>query len=108
MIGEEPNGIPNNLFPFITQVASGRRKFLEIFGNDWPTKDGTGVRDYIHIMDLANAHRLALNHLFDHNTYLNINIGSGTETSVMELIEIFEKKIIVLSLTKLSLEEKVM
>ena len=93
LIGEEPKGIPNNLFPYITQVASGRRKFLEIFGNDWPTKDGTGVRDYIHIMDLANAHHRALNYLFeDHNTYLNINIGSGTETSVMELIEIFEKE----------------
>ena len=93
MIGEDPNGIPNNLFPFITQVASGRREFLEIFGNDWPTKDGTGVRDYIHIMDLARAHRLALNHLFEsYNIYLNINIGSGTEVSVLELIDIFEKE----------------
>ena len=63
-IGEDPLGIPNNLFPFITQVAAGRRRELQVFGNDYPTPDGTGIRDYLHVMDLAEAHGITLDHLF--------------------------------------------
>ncbi len=91
-IGEDPQGVPSNLFPFITQVAAGRRKELTIFGNNWPTKDGTGVRDYIHVMDLAEGHLRALKYLLDSKPrLLNLNLGTGKGTSVLELIETFEK-----------------
>lgn len=88
LIGEAPTGIPNNLMPYITQVAKGERQKLQIFGNDYPTLDGTGVRDYIHVMDLADGHVAALNKL---NEGVNIyNLGSGRGTSVLELVNAFE------------------
>ena len=91
-IGENPKGLPNNIFPLITQVASGQTKELEIFGNDWDTIDGTGVRDYIHVMDLAEGHIKALECLFAENPQiLNLNLGTGIGTSVLELINIFQK-----------------
>lgn len=92
LIGEHPLEKPNNLFPFITRVASGIYEKLKIFGNDWPTSDGTCVRDYIHVMDLANAHLEALNYLFKNNSKLiNLNIGTGKGTSVLELVHTFEE-----------------
>tara|TARA_Y100001968_G_scaffold333785_1_gene399459 strand:- start:140 stop:1183 length:1044 start_codon:yes stop_codon:yes gene_type:complete len=92
LIGEDPLGIPNNLFPYICQVAIGRRKELKIFGNNWPTSDGTGVRDYIHVMDLADGHLAALQYLFSEEPQLlNLNLGTGKGTSVLELINTFMK-----------------
>ncbi len=91
-IGENPMEIPNNIFPFITQVAIGTRKRLEIFGNDWPTKDGTGIRDYIHVMDLASAHMAALKFLLDEKPQIiNLNLGTGKGTSVLELVNTFQR-----------------
>ena len=91
MIGEAPMGIPNNIFPCITQVASGKLKELTVFGNDWPTSDGTGIRDYIHVMDLAEGHISALEYLINNNNQiLNLNIGTGIGTSVLELVNTFE------------------
>ena len=90
LLGEDPLGIPNNIFPFITQVASGKLSTLKIFGNDWPTSDGTGVRDYIHVMDLAEGHIAALAALKKHRSqYTSINLGTGIGTSVLELIRTF-------------------
>ena len=85
-------GIPNNLFPFITQVAAGRREQLRIFGQDYPTPDGTGIRDYLHVMDLAEAHGRALEHLLQQpNPYsLTLNIGTGRGLSVLEVVKGFE------------------
>ena len=92
LLGEEPLNKPNNLFPYIALVASGKYKKLNIYGKDWPTPDGTGIRDYIHVMDLAEAHKCALNYLFDNGpNLLNLNIGTGIGTSVLELIETFEE-----------------
>ena len=92
LIGENANGKPNNIFPYILQVASGNLPYLEIYGKDWPTHDGTGVRDYIHVMDLAEGHSAALNYLFENKPQtININIGTGKGTSVLELVNIFEK-----------------
>ncbi|MCD4829303.1 MAG: UDP-glucose 4-epimerase GalE [Candidatus Cloacimonetes bacterium] len=89
-IGEAPDGPPNNLLPFIAQVAVGRREELSVFGDDWPTPDGTGVRDYIHVMDLADGHAAALNFLAD-NTGLHIHsLGTGRGYSVLEVIAAFE------------------
>jgi UDP-glucose 4-epimerase len=88
-IGEYPAGIPNNLMPFITQVATGARDKLSVFGNDYDTVDGTGVRDYIHVVDLAKGHVAALNHLHEGTSVFNL--GSGKGTSVLELIHAFEK-----------------
>jgi UDP-glucose 4-epimerase len=89
-IGEDPNGIPNNLFPFISQVAVGRRDELQVFGGDWPTADGTGVRDYIHVMDLAEGHGATLAMLLrEPPQLLTLNLGSGTGHSVLEVIEAF-------------------
>jgi UDP-glucose 4-epimerase len=91
-IGEDPNGIPNNLFPFVSQVAVGRREQLQIFGDDWPTVDGTGVRDYIHVMDLAEGHRAALEGLLAEDPQLlTLNLGSGSGASVLEVLQAFEK-----------------
>ena len=92
-IGEDPLGIPNNLFPFITQVAAGRRERLRIFGNDYPTPDGTGVRDYLHVMDLAVAHGMALDHLFARQSSdpLTLNIGTGRGLSVLDVVHGFEQ-----------------
>ncbi len=91
-IGEDPGGIPNNLFPFLTQVAVGRRSRLEVFGSDWPTPDGTGVRDYIHVMDLAEGHRAALEVLLaEPPQLLTVNLGSGRGSSVLEVLAAFEQ-----------------
>ena len=92
LIGEAPLGIPNNIFPFITQVATGQRRELNIFGNDWPTPDGTGIRDYIHVMDLAEGHISALEYLCkEEPQVLNLNLGTGKGTSVLELVDVFQK-----------------
>jgi UDP-glucose 4-epimerase len=89
-IGEDPNGIPNNLFPFISQVAVGRREQVQVFGGDWPTPDGSGVRDYIHVMDLAEGHLAALKALINGgDQLLQLNLGSGQGHSVLEVIEAF-------------------
>ncbi|NMB02720.1 MAG: UDP-glucose 4-epimerase GalE [Firmicutes bacterium] len=89
LIGEEPTGIPNNLMPYITQVAKGILEELKVFGNDYPTVDGTGVRDYIHVVDLAEGHLAALNHAkLGAHVY---NLGTGKGTSVLELVEAFEQ-----------------
>ena len=92
LIGEDPEGIPNNIFPFLTQVAIGKRDKLNIFGDDWPTIDGTGIRDYIHVMDLASGHLSALDHLFQSDPQLLIlNLGTGIGTSVLDLVETFQR-----------------
>lgn len=92
LIGEEPNGIPNNLMPYIMQVASGKREFLRVFGNDYNTPDGTGVRDYIHVVDLAKAHVKALEKLDrEANGLFIYNIGTGTGYSVLDIVNNFEK-----------------
>lgn len=91
-IGEDPHGMPNNLMPFVAQVAIGKRPELRIFGNDYPTPDGTGVRDYIHVVDLALGHLAALNHLTSHAPrLLTVNLGTGRGYSVLEMIRAFEK-----------------
>ena len=91
-IGEDPNGIPNNLMPFVTQVAIGRLPELQVFGGDYPTPDGSGVRDYIHVMDLAEGHRAALDWaLRDPQQVLTANLGTGQGYSVLELVRAFEK-----------------
>ena len=91
-IGEKPVGMPNNIFPYITQVAVGKIDKLTIFGNDWPTVDGTGVRDFIHVMDLAEGHSLALNFLQNGKSQnVSINLGTGLGTSVLQLVNTFEK-----------------
>lgn len=89
-MGEDPQGIPNNLMPFVSQVAVGRREFLSVFGNDYPTHDGTGVRDYIHVMDLADGHIAALKTLSG-NAGLHIyNLGTGNGSSVLDMVKAFE------------------
>lgn len=90
-IGEDPNGIPNNLLPYITQVAIGRREHLNVFGNDYPTRDGTGVRDYIHVVDLAKGHVAALKYAENYKGTEIFNLGSGKGFSVLEVIKAFEK-----------------
>lgn len=90
-LGEDPRGVPNNVMPYIAQVAVGRLAQLEVFGGDYPTQDGSGVRDYVHVMDLADAHRVALERLGQRQGYANVNIGTGVGTSVLELVSIFEK-----------------
>ena len=90
-LGEDPNGIPNNLMPFISQVAVGKLQSLKIFGQDWETRDGTGVRDYIHVEDLAKGHLKALTYL-ESNPGIHIhNLGTGTGYSVLEVVHAFEK-----------------
>ena len=93
-IGEDPNGIPNNLMPFIAQTAVGKREYLSVFGSDYDTHDGTGVRDYIHIVDLANAHVKAIDYLNANKTMskpLITNLGTGTGYSVLDVVKAFEK-----------------
>lgn len=88
LIGESPKGIPNNLMPYIMQVAAGQRDKVFVFGNDYPTPDGTGVRDYIHVMDLASGHLAALNKLLKlDSAHLNVNLGTGQGYSVLEMIQ---------------------
>lgn len=89
MIGEAPNGVPNNLFPYVTDVAAGRREYLTVFGNDYPTRDGTGVRDYIHVMDLAEGHEAALNALVAQGGMVTANLGTGRGYTVLEIIQAF-------------------
>ena len=92
LIGEEPKGIPDNIFPYICKVAAGILKELTIYGDDWPTKDGTGIRDYIHVMDLAEGHIAALDFLLKSEPQIiNLNLGTGVGTSVFELINTFQK-----------------
>lgn len=90
-IGESPNGTPNNLMPFITQVAVGRLPSLKIYGSDYPTKDGTGIRDYIHVVDLAQGHLKVLEHLDHTNGVECYNLGTGQGVTVLEMIHSFEK-----------------
>jgi len=90
-IGEDPNGIPNNLFPYISQVAVGKLSELSIFGDDYPTRDGTGVRDYIHVVDLARAHLKALDRLRSGGGVATYNIGTGRGYSVLEVLTAFQK-----------------
>jgi len=90
-IGEDPNGIPNNLMPYISQVASGRLKELKVFGNDYRTKDGTGVRDYIHVVDLARGHLSALEKCRSEPGLFIYNLGTGNGYSVIEAVKMFEK-----------------
>lgn len=92
LLGEDPQGLPNNLFPFISQVAVGRRQKLRVYGGDWETSDGSGVRDYIHVMDLAEGHEAALTYLFKHGSQLlTLNLGSGQGYSVLEVVKAFEE-----------------
>ena len=92
LIGEEPKGIPDNIFPYICKVAAGILKELTIYGDDWQTKDGTGIRDYIHVMDLAEGHIAALDFLLKNEAQIiNLNLGTGEGTSVFELINTFQK-----------------
>ncbi|MGY6636099.1 MAG: UDP-glucose 4-epimerase GalE [Erythrobacter sp.] len=92
LIGEDPNGIPNNLMPYISRVASGRLERLNVFGNDYPTPDGTGVRDYIHVMDLAEGHVAALQSITQRDEAYSVwNLGTGTGYSVLEMVAAFEQ-----------------
>jgi UDP-glucose 4-epimerase len=91
LIGESPKGIPNNLMPYVTQVAAGTLNKLRVFGGDYPTRDGTGIRDYIHVMDLAEGHVAAWNYLEKKGGLVTVNLGTGRGTSVLELVQAFEK-----------------
>lgn len=91
MIGEDPNGIPNNLLPYVAQVAVGRLAKLRVFGNDYPTHDGTGVRDYIHVMDLADGHVAAVNYLLQNQAMITVNLGTGNGYSVLDVVNAFAK-----------------
>ena len=91
MIGEDPNGIPNNLLPYVAQVAVGRRESLRVFGGDYPTPDGTGVRDYIHVVDLALGHVAALRYLDGHEGLTAVNLGTGHGYSVLDMVAAFAK-----------------
>ena len=91
LIGEAPNGIPNNLMPYIAQVAVGKREKLSVFGNDYPTHDGTGVRDYIHVVDLARGHVAAIDYAANNKGTEIVNLGTGIGYSVLDLVKSFEK-----------------
>lgn len=91
LIGENPNGIPNNLMPYICKVAVGKLPYLNVFGNDYNTIDGTGVRDYIHVVDLAKGHISALNYSLKNKGVNGVNLGTGKGTSVLEIVKAFEK-----------------
>lgn len=90
-LGEDPTAPPNNLLPYISEVAEGLRPFLNIFGNDYPTCDGTGVRDYIHIMDLVSGHIRALHHIEKNQGLLRVNLGTGQGVSVLSMLRTFER-----------------
>lgn len=90
LIGEAPNGIPNNLMPYVAQVAIGQREYLQVFGNDYDTPDGTGVRDYIHVVDLAVAHVRALDYICAQQKSITVNLGTGNGYSVLQLVKAFE------------------
>ena len=89
LIGEAPTGTPNNLLPYVAQVAAGLRERLSVFGSDYPTPDGTGVRDYIHVVDLVDGHLAALDYLLGHEGLLTVNLGTGTGYSVLEMVRAF-------------------
>jgi UDP-glucose 4-epimerase len=89
LIGEDPRGTPNNLMPYVAQVAVGRREFLQVYGDDYDTPDGTGVRDYIHVVDLAEGHVAALARLFDHPGSVTVNLGTGRGYSVLEVVRAY-------------------
>lgn len=91
LIGEDPDGIPNNLMPFVSRVASGKLDQLSVFGKDYDTPDGTGIRDYIHIMDLVDGHLAAINFLDRHTGWSAVNLGTGAGSSVLEMISEFER-----------------
>ena len=91
LIGDDPNGIPNNLMPYVCRVATGKLPRLNIFGDDYPTPDGTGVRDYIHVVDLAKGHIAALDYLDSHVGVLTVNLGTGKGTSVLEIVNAFKE-----------------
>jgi UDP-glucose 4-epimerase len=91
LIGEDPRGTPNNLLPYVAQVAVGRRERLQIFGNDYDTPDGTGVRDYIHVVDLATGHAAALRYLLDQRRSITVNLGTGRGQSVLDVVKAFER-----------------
>ena len=91
LIGEDPQGVPNNLMPFVAQVAVGRHEALSVFGDDYDTPDGTGVRDYIHVMDLVEGHVAALHYMWQRTDLLTLNLGTGKGVSVLEMVRAFEK-----------------
>lgn len=91
LIGEDPQGIPNNLLPFVAKVATGELPILNVFGDDYPTPDGTAIRDYIHVMDLVDGHIKALNHIQNKTGAFIWNLGTGKGSSVLEIVQIFEK-----------------
>ena len=91
LLGEVPNGIPNNLVPYIARVANGTLEYLRIWGNDYPTPDGTGVRDYIHVVDLAEGHIAAVKYALEHKGVDYINLGTGNGYSVLEVLHAYEK-----------------
>lgn len=91
LIGETPQGTPNNLMPYVAQVATGQRQYLNVWGNDYPTHDGTGVRDYIHVCDLAEGHVAALQYLNQKGGLLTVNLGTGQAYSVLDMVKAFEK-----------------
>lgn len=91
LIGEDPNGIPNNLLPYVARVANGKLPMLRVFGDDYDTPDGTGVRDYIHVMDLAEGHAKAVPYVMEHPGWIAINLGCGRGYSVLEVVRAFEK-----------------
>lgn len=91
LLGENPNGIPNNLMPYIAQVAVGKLPYLNVFGDDYETVDGTGVRDYIHVVDLARGHLCAVKYVLEHTGTEAVNLGTGKGTSVLQLVHAFEK-----------------
>ncbi len=90
LIGEDPRGVPDTLMPYVAQVAAGRRQYLRVFGNDYPTPDGTGVRDYTHVVDVADGHVAALDYLFKNHRSLTANLGTGRGHSVLEVVNAFE------------------
>ena len=90
LIGETPRGVPNNLMPYVTQVATGERPYLNVFGADYATRDGTGERDYIHVVDLADAHALAVEYICARDQSITVNLGTGQGTTVLELVKAFE------------------
>jgi UDP-glucose 4-epimerase len=90
MIGEDPYGVPNNLMPYVAQVAAGKLKELPVFGNDYPTPDGTGIRDYIHVVDVARGHLAALETLKKERGVLTVNLGTGRGYSVLEMVSAFK------------------
>jgi UDP-glucose 4-epimerase len=91
LIGEDPRGTPSNLIPYIAQVASGQREYLNVWGDDYPTIDGTGVRDYIHVCDLVEGHVTALKYLIDNIGIIAVNLGTGQGYSVLQVVKAFEK-----------------